>query len=408
VTGAGTLERLTEAELADRSGATLEHVRELVQLGILQPDAAGFTRRDVVRTRVIVDLAALGIEAEALAKALVSGHLTLGYLESAGRRHPRSDRTFNEVAEQIGVSFEALERLCVAFGLPRPEPDERIREEDLEAMRFLPVLLGAGLDERDVLRLARVWGDSVRRVAQYLPHYFHTTIEEQFRRRGLRDNEAYEAALREVGVRIGRSGEDLLGWLFRRHSEVFLTTHQYEHVETALDEADVRRRPQRQPEAAVFADLSGYTQLTEASGDEAAAEIALSFAQLAGEVAAKHRGSVVKLLGDGAYLHFWDPAEAVRASLELAASTASRGLPPVHVGVDAGSMLYDEGDYFGRTVNLAARIAAEATAGQVLVGEAAVNATSQDGFRLEEVGDLELKGIAKPMRVFEAIANAAD
>jgi adenylate cyclase len=396
-------DRLTEGELADRAGTDREGIRRLVELGILRPEDGTFARGDVMRARVIGHLDTMGIEPEALAKGLASGHLTLGYLESSGRRHPRSELTFAEVGEEIGIPFATLERIYVAFGLPRPAPDERVREEDLAVVRILPVLFGAGVGEPDVLRLARVWGDRARRIAEYLPHYFHVTVEEQFRRRGLRDNEAFEAALREVGVRVGRSGENLLGWLFRRHSEVFMTEHQFEHVESALEDAGVRRRPPRSPEAAVFADLSGYTQLTERLGDEAAAEMSLSLAQLVNEIASRHRGTVVKLLGDGVYLHFRDPGDAVRASLEIVERTPDRGLPPAHVGAEAGPMLYDEGDYFGRTVNLAARIAAQAPGGHVYVGGALAEIVIEESFRLVDAGEVELKGIAGPVRIFEAL-----
>lgn len=395
--------RLTEEELADRAGTSRERIRALVDLGILQSDEGTFPRRDVMRVRVVDQLDSIGIEAEALAGAIASGHLTLGYLESAGRRQPRSDHNFVEVSEELGVLFPTLERIYIAFGLPRPAGDERVREEDLEAIRVLGILFGAGLEEEDVTGMARVWGDSARRVAQYLPHYFHTTVEERFRRRGLRDNEAYEAAIRDVGLRVGRSGEDLLGWLFRRHSEIFATEHNFEHVETALDHAGVRPRSPRGMEAAVFADLAGYTQLTEESGDEVAAEIALTLAQLVSEISSRHGGEVVKLLGDGVYLHFRDPGDAVRASLEIVEGTPARGLPPAHIGVNAGRMLYDEGDYFGRTVNIAARIASQAGAGQVYVGEDLVGSVAEAGFRLLEVGKIELKGIAKPVMIFQAV-----
>ena len=400
-------DRLSEAELAARCGTGPAQIRRLVELGILEPEGGTFARRDVMRARVVGQLEAMGIEPEALGAALASGHLRLGYLEASGRRQPRSERTFAQVADGMDVPFESLERVYVAFGLPRPGPDEFVREEDLEAIGFLPVLFGAGVAERDVLRLARVWGDSVRRVAQYLPHHFHTAVEERFRARGLGDNEAFEAAFREVGVRAGRSGEDLLGWLFRRHSEVFMTEHQVAHVETALEESGVRPRPPRGVEAAVFADLSGYTRLTEERGDEVAAEMSLTLAQLVTELAELHRGSVVKLLGDGVYLHFRDPGDAVRASLDIVERTESRGLPPAHVGANAGPMLYDEGDYFGRTVNIAARIAARAGPGQVYVGAGLEASVAEAGFRLVRVGDVELKGIARPVTIFEAIRAAA-
>jgi adenylate cyclase len=398
-------DRLTEEQLADRSGIGRDRLRRLIDAGILRDDGGTFARRDVMRARVIADLEAAGIDVDALATAFASGDLTLGYLESAGRRHPRSDRTFAEVSDDLGVPFPTLERLYVAFGLVRPDRNERVREEDLEVLKVLPVLFGAGLQEGDVLRMARVWGDSARRVARFLPHYFHTAVEERFRRRGLRDNEAYEAALRQVGVRAGRSGEDLLGWLFRRHSEVFLAEHQFEHVEAALEDAGVRPRPPRAVEAAVFADLTGYTRLTEESGDEVAARISLTLAQLVNEIAARHGGSVVKMLGDGVHFHFADPTEAVRGSLEIVERTRPHGLPPAHIGVNAGPMIYDEGDYFGRTVNVAARIAAQATADQVFVGEDAVGVMTPNGFRLVDAGTFDLKGISRPVRIYEAIRD---
>lgn len=399
---AGAPARLTENELSERTDTSAAHIRTLVDLGILETADGTFARRDVMRVRVLAQLEALGIPGAAVATALRSGHLSLGYLESAGRRHPRSDRTFAEVADEIGVPFQTLERIYVAFGLLSPAAEERVREEDLEVLRVLPVLFGAGVNEDQVLRLARVWGDSVRRIARYLPHYFHTTVEEQFRRRGLGDNQAYEAAIREVGLRMGRSGEDLLGWLFRRHGEISSTEHQFEHVEVALEEAGVRPRPPRELEAVVFADLSGFTRLTEEAGDEVAADVSLTLARLASEIAARHHGSVVKLLGDGVYIHFGDPADAVRASLDIVDAVASHDLPPAHVGVNAGPMLYDEGDYFGRTVNIAARIGSEAGAGQVYVGEALADAVAEEGFRLREAGEFELKGIARPVRILEA------
>jgi adenylate cyclase len=395
-------DRLSRDELADRSGTSLAQITRLLDLGILQTEDGTFERRDVMHVRVVRQLGEMGIEEEALATALASGHLSLGYLESAGRRFPRSDLSYAEVAEEIGVPFSTLESIYMAFGLSRPEAEELVRQEDLDALREVRILFAAGLVERDVIRMARVWGESARRVAQYLPHYFHHTVEEQFRQQGLGDNDAYEAALREVGLRVGRSGEDLLSWLFRRHSEAFSTEHQFGHVETALEQAGVRPRPPHQVETAVFADLTGFTELTEDSGDDVAAEVALTFARLASEVAARYRGNVIKLLGDGVFLQFRDPDDAVLASLDMVDSAPTRGLPNPHIGVNAGPMLYDEGDYFGRTVNIAARIAGQATSSQVLVGAPVEQIVTGNGFDLIEIGEFQLKGIASPVRLYRA------
>jgi hypothetical protein len=263
-------DRLSEDALAERAGTSVERVRELADLGILEPEGGTFPRRDVVRARVVLELEAKGIDADGLAKALASGHLSLGYVESAVHRFPRLDQTFAQLSEEMGIPFETLQRFYVAIGLPRPHSDEQVREEDHPMIKAIPVLFGAGVGEGDVLRAVRIWGDSARRVAQFQTHYFHYTIEQPFRRRGLRDNEAFEAAIREVGVRMGHSGEQMLGWLFRRHAEAFFAEHQFDHIETALEEAGIRQRSAPGVEAVVFADLSGYTTLTEEAGDEVA------------------------------------------------------------------------------------------------------------------------------------------
>jgi adenylate cyclase len=395
--------RLTEDEVAARADTTVERVRELVRLGILTPVESTFERIDVLRARVVAGLEAKGIPADALSTALASGELTLGYLESGGRRFPRIEQTLREFAEAHGLSVESVRRMYLACGLAAPDGDERVREEDVSILRALPVMFGAGIDEEEVLRAVRVWGDGVRRIAQFQTHYFHHAIEEPFRRRGLRDNEAFEAAIREVGVRMGQLGEQMLGWLLRRHAETFQKEHEFEHVETALDHAGVRPRVERGVGAAAFADLSGYTHLTEQEGDAVAAGVSLTLARLVGEVAVRHRGEVVKMLGDGVHFHFPDPADAVRASLDIVDTVRPQGLPPAHIGVNAGPMIYEEGDYFGRTVNLAARIASQAKADQVFVGEDLRRVVEPDGFAFVEVGPFELKGIAAPVTLFEAV-----
>jgi adenylate cyclase len=399
--------RLTEDELAARASTSVERIRELIDLGILEPDGDEYSRADVMHVRVVDALEARGIDRQDVAAAFSSGHLSLGYLESTGRRFPRSDRTFSQLVGDLGISLETLQMMYVAIGLPRPDPDEHVREEDMAVLKSIPVLFGAGVPVGEVLRAVRVWGESARRVAQFQTHYFHHTIERPFRERGLPDNQAFETAIREVGLRMGHSGEDMLGWLFRRHAEVFLTEHQFEHVETALEEAGIRPKSPRGVEAAAFADLSGYTKLTEEAGDERAAQVSLSLAHFVTEVAAGHRGEVVKMLGDGVHFHFRDPADAVRASLEIVQRVEPRGLPPAHIGINAGPMIYDQGDYFGRTVNIAARIAAEASANQVFVGEDVVRCVRPIGFHMVEVGAFELKGIARPVMLYEARRDPA-
>jgi adenylate cyclase len=78
------------------------------------------------------------------------------------------------------------------------------------------------------------------------------------------------------------------------------------------------------------------------------------------------------------------------------------GLPQAHVGVAAGPVVVQGGDYFGRTVNLASRVAARAEAGQVLVTDAVAQAPAPDGVTYSDLGELHLKGFTAPVRVLEA------
>jgi adenylate cyclase len=151
-----------------------------------------------------------------------------------------------------------------------------------------------------------------------------------------------------------------------------------------------------------FLDLVGYTQLTEERGDQAAAEAAATLAALVNRSSREHGGVPVKWLGDGVMVHFRDPAGAVLAALRMVEELPAAGLPPAHVGVAAGPVVVQGGDYYGRTVNLAARIADRAGAGQVLVAEQVVATAPPWGVAFVELGQVQLMGISRPVRVLEA------
>jgi class 3 adenylate cyclase len=157
-----------------------------------------------------------------------------------------------------------------------------------------------------------------------------------------------------------------------------------------------------------FVDLAGYTRLTEERGDAAAAQAASVFAGIVEQEARTRGGTPVKWLGDGVMVAFREAGGAVGAALRLVEAVPVAGLPPAHVGIAAGRVVAYAGDYFGRTVNMAARLSAHASAGRVLVNEPTVDALRDDGgLRFTELGSLELKGFAEPVRVFEASTNEA-
>jgi adenylate cyclase len=159
----------------------------------------------------------------------------------------------------------------------------------------------------------------------------------------------------------------------------------------------------------VFADLAGFTALTEAHGDEDAADLAQEFVCAAAPILAKHGAEQVKTLGDALMLRVLAPADAVRLGLILATDLlAGHGYPAVRVGMHHGPAIQRGTDWFGTTVNIAARIAALARAGEVLLSKT----VRTDAGRLDDVvfdhpGSKRLRNVANPVDLYAAVRQDA-
>jgi adenylate cyclase len=163
--------------------------------------------------------------------------------------------------------------------------------------------------------------------------------------------------------------------------------------EKTLTDAGLLTRPPRPP-AICFLDIAGYTRLTRERGDEAAAELAGGLGRVVNRITLERGGRPVKWLGDGVMVYFRDPGPGVVAALEMVDGVSTAGLPPAHLGLHAGPVLFQEGDYFGQTVNLASRIAEYARPGEVLVTQEVVDASADAGVAFTDIGPVELKGLS--------------
>jgi adenylate cyclase len=395
--------RLSWEELAERTDATRERLERLVELGILTPTDANqpFRSGDIHRVRAVAALESSGVAPEQIATAMAAGELSFGYLDYVMQPPPVVDRTYSQAAEELGIPFDVVERVFLAFGLPQPRPHEQAREDDAEILCGLKALLEA-IDEADVLGLARLSGDALRGLAEHQLHLFHTRVEQRFRNAGVPEALVLDVALKEVGVRTSPLGELLATWLYRRHSETFTVEHRVLHGEDDLERAGIRRRAPTDPPAIVFLDISGYTRLTEELGDEASAAMPMRLASLVQEAASRYGGRTLKWIGDGVELYFRRPADAVRCSFELRNRIPEADLPGTHVGINAGPLVYENGDFYGRTVNIAARIAAYAEDGQVLVSEDVVSHAASDDVRYRRVGPVSFKNVSGDVVVYEA------
>ncbi len=397
---------LSAAGLAELAGATEAEVERMIDLGILVPrDGAGpFLATDVQKIRLAMACEEAGLPMEGIASVIRTGRLSFAFLEAPTYRRwaVRSARTYRQVSEEAGVPVDVLRDALESMGFARAAPDDPIREDELEVVPLVRLVHTTGvLDRPWMARVGRGFAEGMRLIANVENEAYHARFEVPLLESGADQRTAMELASRMSGDFTPLVDRALMG-IYRRQQELAWTEHLVEHIETELEAAGVLGRPERVP-AMCFLDLVGYTRLTEERGDQAAAELATSLSVLVQRSSREHGGVPVKWLGDGVMFHFREPAGAVLSALRMVRQLPEAGLPPAHVGVAAGPVVAQAGDFFGRTVNVAARIAARASAGQVLVSERVAEAAPPPGVTFVEFGELWLKGIARPVRVLEAL-----
>jgi adenylate cyclase len=312
----------------------------------------------------------------------------------AGR--PVTDTTYEQLCAELGLPLTLVQRIHEASGLGRPQPGDPIHSLDRDLLASTQLGRALGLDDGVLIRVSRVYGENVRRIAQAEPEFYHDHIEGPLQASGMDERQMREAAS-QLSDQLAGVVQQVLLALYHRHQERYTIDHLVEHIEAVVTE----ERPQRPP-AMCFLDLAGYTRLTEERGDRAAAALASSLADLVEQVSLPHGGQPVKWLGDGVMFHFKHPGQAVVAALEMVERTPQAGLPPAHVGLHAGPVVFQDGDYFGRTVNLAARIAAHAGPGQVLVSDQVVAECPDGPVAFEPIGRVPLKGVTDPVPLHRA------
>lgn len=155
-----------------------------------------------------------------------------------------------------------------------------------------------------------------------------------------------------------------------------------------------------------FVDIAGYTALTDTHGERAAADLVDEFAELI-RTAVEPLGRLQSLEGDCAFFVFSDPIVAMNALSALYRSIADRqNFPVVRAGLHHGTALLRGNRHFGSTVNIAARVAAQATGGQILCTKCVAEALGQSDFRDMEIkpqGQASLRNLPDPMDLYEIV-----
>jgi adenylate cyclase len=390
--------------LAARAGVDVAYVDRLVELGILSTRGAeSDLPGDERRIRVVVGLDRSGIPLDVLGHAIREGRLSLDFIDQPNydRFAGYTDRTFRALGEETRIPIDLLMFIREAGGSARPQPDDLVREVELRVVPYIQVLLEAGVAPTSIERTLRVAGDGLRRLAETESDWWWKDILQPLFARGLSAPEIGTLTER-FATATGPVTDDALIALYHSQQTGNWMRNIFDVFEATLERAGLHVRIERPP-AICFFDVTGYSRLTEERGDAAAADLAGRVARLVDRVSTEHGGKPIKWLGDGVMVYFPEPRAAVLGALDMLDRLAREDLPPGHVGVAAGPVLFQEGDYFGRTVNAAARIAAVATQDQVLVSRDVVDAVDLDGLvSFESIGPVELKGLLAPLELFAA------
>ena len=359
---------------------------------------------DVRRLLMAKSLEDAGVPLPDVAAAIQRGALSLDFLDAASfeRVSHLAPESFQQVSDRTGIPLELLTVIREAIGMAQPSPDDRLRENEMAIVRFVELQLAEGFRPAAIERVLRVQGDSTRRIADAEAAWWNTEVIQPATAAGADPAEISNAELTD---RISPVMERSVVAMYHIHQARAWTANLIDGFEGLMAKAGIRSRLERLP-AVCFLDISGYTQLTQERGDDEAAHLASMVARLVQRCSVQRGGKTIKWLGDGVMFYFDDPGQGVRAALEMVDGLAAAGLPPAHVGLHAGPVLFQEGDYFGQTVNLTARIADYAKAGEVLVSQAAAEASGGDGFVFGDVGHVELKGVAGTVHLLRAQLNS--
>jgi adenylate cyclase len=395
-------------EAARRAGVDEAFVDRLIELGVIEarPNHR-LTAADVRRVQLTHTLETAGVPLEGLAAMMRRGELSMAFLDTPTyeRFSALSEVTFAALAERTGIPLDLLLIVREATGSAVPQPTDFLREDELQIVPFLELQLALGFRLNAIERLLRVTGDSLRRIALQEADWWYGEVMEPRMAQGMSMSEAANST-EPFNEELTARAETAMLAIWHANQSYAWTSNIISGFEQTLVQAGLYTKLERPP-AMCFLDITGYTRLTQERGDAAAADMAGQLSRLVQRTSVRYAGKAVKWLGDGVMFYFTDPGPGVVAALDMLEGVADAGLPPAHVGLHAGPVLFQEGDYFGQTVNVASRIAEYARPGEVLVSQAVVDASHGADATFTEIGPVELKGVAGTVQLLAAHRGVA-
>jgi adenylate cyclase len=381
----------TAAEVARQIDVPPDTLRRWVRSGVVPLENGRWSPSAIAQARIVARLRERGHTMPQIRRAVESGRLAYGYLEGLFP-DGNGPHTLSDAAERTGLEPALIERIWGSLGFPA---DDRggFTDADLDLLEYGAAVLQAGFPLVAFLQLIRVYGQALAQIADAEVKLFHLYVHEPLMRDGVPGLKMAEE-MEDLASDVLPLAAPMMDGLHRRLLRHFVEQDVVGHMEAEADFDLGRLRV-----AIAFADLAGYTRLTEQAGEEQALDVVERF--VAGvEATLPDDARVIKTIGDEVMIVGSDAGALAdwAVGYQRMAATAR---PRPRIGLHAGAALYRDGDYYGRAVNLASRVAARAAGGEVLVTRPVVEAAGSH-LEFSQIGEVTMKGFSEPTELFVA------
>jgi len=391
------MEDLKLSQAAKRAGVSAGTLKRWAEQGVVPHDGDGWSPAAVATARIVARLRDRGHSLASIRRAAETGRLAFGYIEDLFPAD-EGEHTFEDAARETGLEPALIERVWQSVGFPSGDRAS-ISDDDLQLLRYIAAVLAAGFPLVAFLQLVRVYGQALAQVADAEVRLFHLYVHEPLMRDGVGGLEMAEE-MEGLARELLPLSSPIMDHLHQRFLQHFVEQDVIGHMEADLEDEALELGRLRV--AIAFADLAGYTRMTEEAGEEEALTAVERFVE-AVEETLPDDARIIKTIGDEVMVVGSDPAALTDWAVGFQAMHTERPLP--RIGIHYGETLYRDGDYYGREVNQAARVAARAAGGEVLVTRPVVDAAGAH-VEFDPIGEVRLKGFSYVTELF--LAHAAD
>src|ERR1700742_4123046 len=348
---------MNSKEVADHVGVTPQTLRRWVKGGVIPEDVDDddWSPAAVAHARIVARMRQRGHTLKEIREAAKDGKLASSLLEDIFPA-ARGPLTVDDVAEQTGLEPALIERVWSSVGFPIGELND-LTDEDAQALRYIASVLDAGFPLVAFLQLVRVYGQAMAQIADAEVRLFHIYVHEPLMRDGVPGLQMAEE-MENLARDLLPLASPIMDYIHQRFLQHFVEQDVVGHMEVELSENEDLGRVRV---AIAFADLAGYTRFTEEAGEEEAFSNVERFIDAVTNTLPDD-ARIIKTIGDEVMIIGND----IQALTDWAVGFQRlyRERPTPRIGVHQGVTLYRDGDYFGRDVNLAARVVARARGGE--------------------------------------------